>query len=148
MTVHVTNDDGSTSSKFGTGKESLILILRKYPTLEDICLLEKSREEVFRIDEDHLAPEISSDSRVPARGYGTVWIDEHVDEMGETGPYFDPFKCFSYSVSSCMKNLERHGHSDFRSRTLRAAKFLFGELFDQFQLNDDLVQDADGICSR
>jgi hypothetical protein len=138
MTVHVTNDDGSISSKFGTGKESLILILRNHTTPEDICLLEKSREEVFRIDEDHLAPEISSDSRVPARGYGTVWIDEHVDRIE---PPLDPFKCFSYSVSSCMKNLERHGHSDFRSRTLRAAKFLFRELFDQFQLNDDLFQD-------
>lgn len=102
------------------------------------CLLEKSREEVFRIDEDHLAPEISSDNRVPARGYGTVWIDEHVDGMGAP---LDPFECFSYSVSYCMKNLEGHGHSDFRSRTLRAAKLLFGEPFDQFQSNDDLAQD-------
>jgi hypothetical protein len=139
LTTTLFDESRSWSSKFGAGRENVIIVLCKDPDDLCICLLQKSYELIFRIDEDPIAPQILSDMCVSALNCCAYWLRDRKN----LGDKVDPESCLQFCLCSCEKWLAENGHHDSWLRTKIAATFIFGELVNRYQSVPDLSDSFD-----
>jgi hypothetical protein len=126
LTVALCLEDGKVIRRFGGAYENVIIVAHDYLYESEICLLDGTRQDLFRISESLDDPQIIADDRTKAEGFGTRCLagsEEHSQQIIQ--------KVLEY----CKTWFGESYTPSYFDRLQKTGQFLFGDSFDSMQIN-------------